>query len=143
MYFILYPVKRVPLRGKIYPPRYLCVIYGVSLKAARFQQTAYFFFPSTHSQLLLKMETRPLTVVEHVYRKVEYIELIVLTLRECFTCMQKQVPAPHLGSEHTKGAQSYRKSWHWENTHTHQITLIKFHGQGNPLKCNVCQTQLT
>lgn len=48
MYFIPYPIKKSNTRGEnIYPPRYLCVMYGMSLKEARFQQTAY-FFPSWH-----------------------------------------------------------------------------------------------
>lgn len=89
-------------------------MYGMSLKAARFQQTAY-FFPLTHPQLLFKMETRPLTVVKHVYGKVEYIQLIVLTFSECFTCMQKQVHTPNLVSAHTEGVQNNLKSLHWEN----------------------------
>ncbi len=79
MHLILYTIKNVLLKGKkTYPPRYLCVMYGTSLKAARFQQTAY-FFPLTHPQLLHKMATRPLTVVKHSYGKVEYIQLIFLT----------------------------------------------------------------
>ena len=63
MRLILYTVKGALLKEKTYPKRYLCVMYGMSLKAARFQQTAYFFSPSTHPQLLHKMETRALTVV--------------------------------------------------------------------------------
>lgn len=43
-------------------------MYGMSLKAAMRQLTAY-FLPSTHPQLLHKTETRPLAAVEHSYGK--------------------------------------------------------------------------
>lgn len=69
MHLILYTVKDVLLMEKTYPKRYLCVMYSMSLKAARFQHTAYFFTPLTHPQLLHKMETRPCTVVEYFYEK--------------------------------------------------------------------------
>lgn len=90
MHFIVYTVKDVQLRRgkkkKTYPPRYLGFMHATSLKAAKFQQTVFFFFtPSTHPQILHKIETRPLTVVEHSFgKKVEYIQLIPLTSGKCF-----------------------------------------------------------
>lgn len=47
MHFILYTVKDVQLRRgkkKTYPPRYLSFMHATSLKAAKFQQTMFFFF---------------------------------------------------------------------------------------------------
>lgn len=48
MHFIVYTVKDVQLRRgkkkKTYPPRYLGFMHATSLKAAKFQQTVFFFF---------------------------------------------------------------------------------------------------
>lgn len=52
MHFILYTVKDVQLRRgkkkKTYPPRYLSFMHATSLKAAKFQQTVFFFLPPRH-----------------------------------------------------------------------------------------------
>lgn len=62
----------------------MCYVWHV-LESSKVSTDSVLFFPSTHPQLLHKMETRPLTVVEHSYGKVEYIQLIFLTFSERFT----------------------------------------------------------
>lgn len=86
MHFILYTVKRCTIKGKnISPQVFMCYVWHVLESSKVSTDSVLFFFPSTHPQLLHKMETRPLTVVEHSYGKVEYIQLIFLTFSERFT----------------------------------------------------------
>lgn len=91
MHFIVYTVKDVQLRrGKkkenISPQvfrLYACHVLESSKVST--DSVLFFFTPSTHPQILHKIETRPLTVVEHSFgKKVEYIQLIPLTSGKCF-----------------------------------------------------------
>lgn len=81
-------------------------MHGMSLREAWFQQTTY-FSPLTHPQLLHKMKTRPLTVVEHFYGKVEYIQLIFLTFTEHST--QRQESLAYLRSHTPDLIPAYKK----------------------------------
>ena len=63
----------------------MCYVWHVLESSKASTDSVLFFTPSTQSQRLHKLETRPLTVVEYLYRKVEYIQLIFLTFSESTT----------------------------------------------------------
>lgn len=141
MHFIVYTVKGVPSREKKkHIPQVFYVMYGMSLKATRFQRTAY-FSPSTHPQLLHKMETRLLTVVEHFYGKVEYIQLIFLTFSERVTQWQESLSYPHsrtpdLVPAYTKRcAKQFKIPRMWKCISLDiVVTVISFQGRASHLK---------